>query len=77
VTYSFSPRRKNSSRTIDLPQRATEALGSHRKRQAEDRGLGATHKEDLELVLATTKGAPWMPRTSSTATLSLYLSAPV
>lgn len=37
MAYSFFSEPKNSSRhTIDLPQRATEALRSHRKRQAED-----------------------------------------
>ena len=38
MAYSFFSEPKNFSRhhTIDLPQRATEALRSHRKRQAED-----------------------------------------
>src|SRR5215208_916338 len=76
VLVSSEP--KNSSRhTMDLPQRAAEALSrSHCKRQAEEKArrdaLGG-----LELVLATTKGTTWMPRTSSTATSSRGLNAPV
>jgi integrase len=49
---------KNASRrTIDLPQRALEALRTHRKRQAEEK-LRATDYEDSGLIFATRKGTP-------------------
>jgi len=48
---------KNASRTIDLPQKALEALRSHRKRQLEEK-LRANSYEDSDLVFATRKGTP-------------------
>ena len=53
----FSEPKNASRRTIDLPQRALEALRSHRKRQAEER-LRAVDYEDSGLVFATAKGTP-------------------
>jgi hypothetical protein len=44
-------------RTIDLPQRALEALRSHRKHQLEEM-LRARSYEDSDLVFATRKGTP-------------------
>ena len=43
--------------TIDLPQRALEALRSHRKYQLEEM-LRASSYEDSDLVFATRKGTP-------------------
>ena len=49
---------KNASRrTLELPQRAVEALRSHRKKQAEEK-LRATDYGDSGLVFATGKGTP-------------------
>jgi integrase len=53
----FSEPKNASRRTIDLPQRALEALGAHRKRQAEEK-LRAADYEDSGLVFATRKGTP-------------------
>ena len=49
---------KNAShRTVDLPQRAVEALRRHRKVQLEEK-LRTTAYEDSDLVFATGKGTP-------------------
>jgi integrase len=56
-TLVFSEPKNASRRTVDLPQRAVEALGSHRTRQLEEK-LRATHYEDSGLVFATGKGTP-------------------
>ena len=49
---------KNASRrTVDLPQRAVEALRSHRHTQVEEK-LRVTGYEDSGLVFATGKGTP-------------------
>jgi integrase len=53
----FSEPKNASCRTIDLPQRALEALRSHRKRQLEEK-LRASLYEDSDLVFATRKGTP-------------------
>jgi integrase len=53
----FSEPKNASRRTLDLPQRAVEALRSHRKRQVEER-VRATHYENSGLVFATGKGTP-------------------
>jgi integrase len=53
----FSEPKNASRRTIDLPQRAVEALRSHRKHQLEET-LRASSYEDSDLVFATGKGTP-------------------
>jgi integrase len=53
----FSEPKNASRRTIDLPQRALEALRSHRKYQLEEM-LRASSYEDSDLVFATRKGTP-------------------
>jgi integrase len=53
----FSEPKNASRRTLDLPQRAVEALKSHRKKQAGEK-LRATDYEDSGLVFATGKGTP-------------------
>jgi integrase len=53
----FSEPKNASRRTLDLPQRAVEALRSHRKKQAEEK-LRATDYGDSGLVFATGKGTP-------------------
>jgi integrase len=53
----FSEPKNASRRTVDLPQRAVEALRSHRNRQIEDE-LRAPHYENSGLVFATGKGTP-------------------
>lgn len=56
-TLVFSEPKNASRRTIDLPQRAIQALRSHRKAQAELR-LGSSSYEDSGLVFASGKGTP-------------------
>src|SRR5215216_2367801 len=53
----FSEPKNASRRTIDLPQRALEALRSHRKHQLEEK-IGASSYEDSDLVFATRKDPP-------------------
>ena len=53
----FSEPKNASRRTIDLPQRAVEALRTHRKHQLEEK-LRASSYEDFDLVFATNKGTP-------------------
>ncbi len=53
----FSEPKDASRRTIDLPQRAIEALRTHRKRQLEEK-LKAGSYEDSDVVFATGKGTP-------------------
>jgi integrase len=53
----FSEPKNASRRTVDLPQRAEEALRSHRQRQIEEK-LRARSYEDFDLVFATVKGTP-------------------
>jgi len=54
----FSEPKNASRRTIDLPQRALEALRSHRKRQLEEQlKVGATRQDD-DLIFASSKGTP-------------------
>ena len=53
----FSEPKNASRRTIDLPQRAIEALRNHRKTQLEEK-LRASSYEDSGFVFATSKGTP-------------------
>jgi integrase len=53
----FSQPKNASRRTLDLPQRAVEALSRHRKRQLEEK-LRAADYADPGLVFATGKGTP-------------------
>ena len=53
----FSEPKNASRRTIDLPQRALEALMSHRKHQLVEK-IRASSYEDSDLVFATRKGTP-------------------
>src|SRR5829696_1419414 len=53
----FSEPKNASRRTLDLPQRAVEALRSHRKKQAEEK-LRATDYGDSGLIFATGRGTP-------------------
>ena len=53
----FSEPKNASRRTIDLPQRALEALRSYRKLQLEEK-LKARSYEGSDLVFATGKGTP-------------------
>jgi integrase len=59
----FSEPKNASRRTIDLPQRALEALKSHRKRQLEEHSLGPVSRagekwQDNGPVFASRKGTP-------------------
>ena len=53
----FSEPKNASRRTIDLPQRALEALRIHRKQQLEEQ-LRANSYADSGLVFASSKGTP-------------------
>ena len=57
-TLVFSEPKNASRRTIDLPQRALEALRTHRKRQLEEKLLRASLYKASDLVFATGKGTP-------------------
>jgi integrase len=52
----FSEPKNASRRTIDLPQRALEALRSHRKRQIEQQLRAGAKWQDYDLVFTTTIG---------------------
>jgi integrase len=55
----FSEPKHGSRRTVDLPQRAVEALRSHRKRQVEEQQLRAGTKwADNGLVFPSGHGTP-------------------
>jgi integrase len=54
----FSEPKNASRRTIDLPQRALEALRSHRKRQLEGRVKAGANWQENGLVFASSKGTP-------------------
>jgi integrase len=54
----FSEPKNASRRTIDLPQKAVEALWSHRKRQIEEQLRGGAKWQDHGLVFASSKGTP-------------------
>jgi integrase len=54
----FSEPKNASRRTVDLPQRAVEALRSHRKRQMEEQLRAGSKWQDNGLVFATGKGTP-------------------
>jgi integrase len=54
----FSEPKNASRRTVDLPQRAVEALRSHRKRQIEEQLRAGAEWHDNGLVFATGKGTP-------------------
>ena len=53
----FSEPKNASRRTIDLPQRALEALRTHRQHQLEEKSRVSSY-EDTDLVFATGKGTP-------------------
>ncbi len=55
---TFSEPKNASRRTIDLPQRAVEALRSHRRQQAEAQLRAGSDWQDNGLVFATGKGTP-------------------
>jgi integrase len=58
-TLVFSGPKNASRRTVNLPQRALEALRSHRKRQMEETQLRAGSEwQDYGLVFTTSKGTP-------------------
>jgi integrase len=54
----FSEPKNASRRTVDLPQRAVEALRSHRKRQVEEQLRVGARWADNGLVFVTTIGTP-------------------
>ena len=54
----FSEPKNASRRTIDLPQRALEALRGHRKRQLEEQLKDGEKWQDNGLVFASSKGTP-------------------
>jgi integrase len=54
----FSEPKNASRRTIDLPQKALEALWSQRKRQIEEQLRGGAKWQDHGLVFASSKGTP-------------------
>jgi integrase len=54
----FSEPKNANPWTIDLPQRAAEALRRHRKHQLEENMLRASSYKDSDLVFATGKGTP-------------------
>ena len=54
----FSEPKNASRRTIDLPQRAVEALTRHRKQQVEVQLRAGAEWQDNGLVFATGKGTP-------------------
>ncbi len=54
----FGEPKNASRRTVDLPQRAVEALRSHRKRQIEEQLRAGTQWADSSLVFTTTIGTP-------------------
>ncbi len=57
-TLVFTEPKHGSRRTLDLPQRAVDALRSHRKRQAEEQLRTGAKWRDNGLVFATGKGTP-------------------
>jgi integrase len=54
----FSEPKNASRRTVDLPQRAVEALRSHRKKQIEGQLRAGSEWQDQGLVFASNKGTP-------------------
>ena len=54
----FSEPKNTSRRTIDLPQRALEALRSHRKKQLEEQLRAGSSWQNNGLVFASRKGTP-------------------
>jgi integrase len=54
----FGEPKNASRRTVDLPQRAVEALRSHRKRQMEEQLRAGFNWQDYGLVFASGKGTP-------------------
>jgi integrase len=54
----FSEPKNASRRTVDLPQRAVEALRSHRKQQMEEQLRAASGWQDYRLVFVSGKGTP-------------------
>jgi len=54
----FTEPKNASRRTLDLPQRAVEALRSHRKKQMEEQLRAGSEWQDHGLVFASGKGTP-------------------
>ena len=54
----FSEPKNASRRTVDLPQRAVEALRSHRKKQIEGQLRAGSGWQDQGLVFTSNKGTP-------------------
>jgi integrase len=54
----FGEPKNASRRTVDLPQKAVEALRSHRKRQVEEQLRAGSNWQDYEIVFASGKGTP-------------------
>jgi integrase len=54
----FSEPKNASRRTVDLPQRALEALRRHRKEQMEEQLRAGSNWQDYRLVFASCKGTP-------------------
>jgi integrase len=54
----FGEPKNASRRTVDLPQRAVEALRSHRKKQMEEQLRAGSEWQDYGLVFASGKGTP-------------------
>jgi integrase len=54
----FGEPKNASRRTLDLPQRAVEALRSHRKKQMEEQLRAGSEWQDYGLVFASGKGTP-------------------
>jgi integrase len=54
----FAEPKNASRRTVDLPQRAVEALRSHRKRQMEERLRAGSEWQDEGLLFASNKDTP-------------------
>ena len=65
-TLVFTEPKNASRRTVDLPQRAVEALRSHRKRQAEEQLRAGAQWADNGLVFATGRGTPYDYQTITT-----------
>src|SRR5919107_4304262 len=57
-TLEFSEPKNASRRTLDLPQRAVEALRSHRKEQMEEQLRAGSEWQDNGLVFVSIKGTP-------------------
>jgi integrase len=75
-TLEFSEPKNASRRTIDLPQRAVEALRSHRKRQLEEGSKRRTTTRTQDSFSPRVRALRSTRRTWSTATSSRYYGVP-